>query len=306
MRQPRELAELLLGERGAHRRDDRLEARLPQRDHVGVALDDARAVAARDRGARLVEAVEQRALVEELRLGRVDVLRAQRVVLVQPPRLEADDAAARVGEREDEPALEVVAAALARQAGGAQLVGGEPLLRRLARERVAAEREAEPELAADLLAEAAPGEVVARERAGLRVPEVALVERGRLVEQRVEPVAPAPSRVVGRARVLVLRLDVEAVGEPLDRAGEVEALRVADERDRVAARAAAEAVVEALHRVDREARRALLVERAAAGHAPADLAQRRAVLDDRDEVGRLLDGLDGRVLEACHQSSRAA
>ena len=191
LRQPRQLAELLLGERRAHRRDDGLEARLAQRDHVGVALDHARAVAARDRGARHVETVEQRALVEELRLGRVHVLRPQRVVLVQPPRLEADDAAARVGEREDEPALEVVAAALARQAGRAQLLGVKPFSAALRDERVAAEREAEPELAADLLAQAAPREVVARQRAGLRVPEVALVERGRLVEQRVEPLPPA-------------------------------------------------------------------------------------------------------------------
>ena len=75
----------------------------------------------------------------------------QPVVLVQAPRLESEHAPTRVGEREQQAALEVVAAALARQSGGAQLVGREPLLDRLARQRVAAEREAEPELAADLL-----------------------------------------------------------------------------------------------------------------------------------------------------------
>ncbi len=130
LRQSSELAQLLLGERRAHRRDNRLEPRLPERDHIGVALDDAGPVLLRDRRAGLVEAVDDRALVEELRLGRVHVLRFQRVVLVQAPRLEADDTPARVGEREDEPALEVVVAALPRQPRRAQLVGGEALLQR--------------------------------------------------------------------------------------------------------------------------------------------------------------------------------
>ena len=44
LREPAELAELLLGERRAHAGDDRLEPGLAQRDHVGVALDDAGAV----------------------------------------------------------------------------------------------------------------------------------------------------------------------------------------------------------------------------------------------------------------------
>ena len=103
VRQARELLQLPLGERRPHRRDDRLEPGLAQREHVGVALDDDRALLLRDRGPRAVEAVEQVALAEELALGRVDVLRAQRVVLAQPPRLEAAHAAARVGEREEQP-----------------------------------------------------------------------------------------------------------------------------------------------------------------------------------------------------------
>ena len=50
LRQPPELAQLLLGQRRPHRGDDRLEAGLPQRDHVGVALDDRREVLLCDRG----------------------------------------------------------------------------------------------------------------------------------------------------------------------------------------------------------------------------------------------------------------
>ena len=70
---------------------------------------------------------------------------------MQPPRLEADDAAAGVGEREEQAALEVVVAACAGQARGVQLLGGEALLARLAREQAASGCEAEPKLAADLL-----------------------------------------------------------------------------------------------------------------------------------------------------------
>ena len=43
--------ELVLGQRRAHRRDDRLDPGLSQRDHVGVPLDDDRAVLLRDRRA---------------------------------------------------------------------------------------------------------------------------------------------------------------------------------------------------------------------------------------------------------------
>ena len=116
LRQAHELLQLLLGQRGSHRRDDRLEPGLPQRDHVGVPLDDERAILLRDRGAREMQPVEDRGLVEQLALGRVHVLAAQRIVLAQLARLEADDAPARIGEREHEPVREVVAAATARRA----------------------------------------------------------------------------------------------------------------------------------------------------------------------------------------------
>ena len=55
------------------------EPRLMEGEHVGVALDDDRAVLLRDRRPRPVEAVDERCLVEELALGRVHVLRLDRV-----------------------------------------------------------------------------------------------------------------------------------------------------------------------------------------------------------------------------------
>ena len=122
VRQPRELLQLPLGERRAHRRDDRLEPGLAQREHVGVALDDDRALLLRDRGARAVEPVEQVALAEELALGRVDVLRAQRVVLAQLARLEAAHPPARVGQREEQAPVEVVVAAPVDEPGRGELL----------------------------------------------------------------------------------------------------------------------------------------------------------------------------------------
>ena len=166
----------MLGERRAHRGDDRLEPRLPQRDHVGVALDDDRPVLLRDRGPGEVEAVEDVALLEQLALGRVDVLALERVVVVELAGLEPDHPAARVGEREHQPRREVVVAALVRQPGRTQLVGGEALLARLRGEALP-RREAEPELLRDLLAEPAAREVRAHGLPVGPLPEVALEER---------------------------------------------------------------------------------------------------------------------------------
>ena len=236
--------------------------------------------------------------------GELTYLPAERIVVVQLARLEADDPAARVGEREHQPLREVVVSARVREPGAAQLVGGEALLARLLREP-GARREAEAELAADLLAEAAALEVRAHRDAGRGLPEVALVERRGLVEHGVEPVAALARLLLLRRGLLVLERDAEPLRQPLDRAGEVEVLGLADERDHVAALAAAEAVVELVGRVDREARRPLLVERAAARVARAGLAQRRAAGDDLDHVGRRDDlSTDDSLIRATRAAQR--
>jgi len=110
----------------------------------------------------------------------------------------------------------------------------------------------------------------------------------------------AAGGVALRRGLLVLQRHSETLGQPLDRLREVELLRLADKADDVAPGAAAEAVVELVLRVDREARRPLVVERAEPGEAGAGLAQLRARLDDLDHVGRL-DGLaNGCVLDPRH------
>src|SRR6185437_3384875 len=185
------------------------------------------------------------------------------------------------------------------------LVGAEALFARFAGEQAPVGCEPEPELAAHRLAEAAAGEVVARERAGRRFPEQALVERGRLVEQVVQPPAAVAPRVLRRRGLVVLDRDAEAVGEPLHGACKVEPLRLLHEGEGIAALAAAKAVVVALHGVDGEAGRALLVERAPAGELAAGLPERRALLDHPHEVGRLPDGFEGRVRDPGHYNAAA-
>src|SRR5207247_5418401 len=92
----------------------------------------------------------------------------------------------------------------------------------------------EPRRSASLLAQPATREVVTGQRAGLRLPEVPLVERRGRVEQLEQPLAATPPRILPRRALLPLELDVEALGEPRHGVGEVEVLRLAHELDRVA------------------------------------------------------------------------
>jgi hypothetical protein len=253
----------------------------------------------------VVEPVEEVALAEEVSLGGVHVLPPEGVVLVQLPGLEAAHPTSDVGEREQQPTGEVVVAPPVDEPSAGELVPREAGLGGRAHERGSAGSETEPEVAGDLLSQPARGEVVASEGASLRLPEVALVERRGAVEQLEEALAPLARAVLLGRRLLVLERDAEAVGEPLDRPDEVEVLLFLDEGDRVSTLAAAEALEGAAVRRDAEARRLLLVEGAEADEAAPGLAQAGVGLDQRDDVRRLLDGLDGRVLDPRDQSLSA-
>ena len=69
---------LIGGERGAERRDGRLEARRRHGDHIDIALDRDHAPAVMRGLARRGDVVERRALVEERRLRRIEIFRLQR------------------------------------------------------------------------------------------------------------------------------------------------------------------------------------------------------------------------------------
>ena len=73
-RKPLEQAQLLLGQGGAHRGNNVFIARLVDGDHVQVAFHDDGLVGCPDGLARPVQPVEQAALAEERRLGRVHEL----------------------------------------------------------------------------------------------------------------------------------------------------------------------------------------------------------------------------------------
>ena len=191
----------------------------------------------------------------------------------QRARAEAEHVPLGVGQREHDPPAEAVqqAAALAPargQARGEQFgVGVAGAVRSADHAVPRARREADAELPQHVLLEPAPGEVVARRSRLVRLPEHAHVVGGRALEQCEQPLALGPALGVARVLGVALELDPGALGERLERGGEVQPLRLHRELEDVTARAAAEAVVELLDRIDAERRRALVVERAQPGHA---------------------------------------
>ena len=149
-------------------------------------------------------------------------------------------------------------------------------------------REPEPELARDLLAEAARREVLAHGLSGVRLPEDRSKNAAAWSSSAYSRSRRRRAASCSRRRLLVLERDAEALGEPLDRADEVEVLGLPDEADRVAALAAAEAVIELSTGLTEK----LGVRSSWNGQRPdvaaAVLAQRRVRRDDVDDVGRCL------------------
>ena len=104
---------------------------------------------------------------------------------------------------------------------------------------------------------------------------------------------------------LALELDPEALGEQLERALEVDALDLLDEREDVAGGIAAEAVIDLLLGVDAERGRALLVEGAAPlvarGPGAAQLGVRGDELDEVDGVADAVLGVGGIAGHCCQR-----
>ena len=226
--------------------------------------------------------VEQPPLVEERRIGRVEVLR--RHVGAHRPPAEGDDPAAQVADRKHDPVAEAVVGDLhvlardhepgllhhldAHALAGEMIAQGEALGRRItdaeAHLRVAAQR--------------APGEVVPRLR-----PEAAL-QRG-LEELRRH------LHDVVKALALHLLFPVLAgelgqghprfACEPLDGLGKGQPLGLHEEGEDVPVLSGGEAMVELLLVVHVEARRLLRVERRQPLPLPPRLLQPHALADDR-------------------------
>jgi len=255
-----------------------------------------------------VEAEEGLALVVKRRLGRVEVLR---LLVAEGAGAKTQRAPAVVGERKDDAVTEAVVDAAA--AAGDDEAGVEEFLRAealadggVAQLLPAGGRIAHAEAPADVGAETARVEVGARRGAAFALPKPTLIVDGRALEQVAETLAAPPLGLASGAGLFVLECDAVLVGEVFDRLGEIEPLLALHEGEQVAALAAAEAVVDLLDRVDRERRRLLFVERAAAHEVGARLLELRVVTDDLDEVGSrpyLVDALAG---DARHGQLRCA
>src|ERR1700719_3940172 len=134
-------------------------------------------------------------------------------------RAEAEDAAADVGEREGDARAEAVEDLAVGVAGGARgEQDGVP----------GAGGVADAELAQYLLAQPTRGQILARARGLARLPEGALVVGGGALEQAVA----AHALLLGLGVLgLAFELDTVALGEQLERALEVNALGLLDERE---------------------------------------------------------------------------
>ena len=195
--------ELLGGERGAERRDRRLEAGAHHGDHVDIAFDrDHRRALVRG-GARGGDVVERRALVEERRLRRVEVFRLR--VLLERAAAEGDDAAAQIGDRKHHAVAEAVVGhrdvvARDQQPRLDHVLDRYAFLAEMLLEREALGRRiAEAELELRRRIEPAVGEIAARLGAGARG-ERRLEEFRRQLDDVVERLAPLVARLRPRAR----------------------------------------------------------------------------------------------------------
>src|SRR6185312_10483495 len=102
-----QLADLLLGERGAHDPDGVADAGLVQGQYVGVALDEDHPARLGGGGPGQVDAEQDLALVVELAVGGVQVLGAA-LIFTHPPRAETVHAAAGVDGGEHDALAEAV------------------------------------------------------------------------------------------------------------------------------------------------------------------------------------------------------
>src|SRR5690625_1669676 len=231
-----------------------------QGDHVHVPFDDYRSPAVAQCTAGPVQAVKQPALVEDGGLGRVQVLRLS---FAQQASCEAHDPARGVMDREDDPATEAVVAAaplvLDDQPGLDEGVLTDlPACREPQQPIPAFRGEAETELL-DRLPAQSPPQQVTEGRASELGDEV-------LLGQLVHPVKVAAPVAGSRTR---FDFHADAVAEPYQGVEETEPFGLHDEIEDVAARLAAEAVVEAPFLVHVERRRLLVMERAQSLQAAA-------------------------------------
>src|SRR5439155_18772742 len=167
-----------------HGGDDVGETRLVAGDGVEVALDDHRRALLSDRRARLVEAVQRGALVEQRGLGGIDVLAL--LIRAHGPAAEGDRPATPIADRDHQSVTEPVpqpVLVLEDQPGRDALVLAETFLLQVGKEAAALVRGvADPEGVDRLLGDTALGQVLRHGLSPRRAPErLAEVEGSRVV-----------------------------------------------------------------------------------------------------------------------------
>ncbi len=278
-------AELVLGQRRAERRHRLAEARPVQGDHVDIAFNRDQAVVLVRGLAGLVEIVEHFALVEDRRLGRVEVFR--RHVRTERAAAKGDDAAALVADRKHDTVAETVIA------DGIVLVNDDEagLDHLLERHALAGELVAEPRPVIAGIADAefllhGGGEIAVGEIAAglgtMRRLQFGLEQFGGNFHDVIEACTDSITRHVSFGNDRHGKPGIG--GETLHRFRKAQALLLDEEGEDIAARLAAEAMIAALAVVGMEARRLLAMEGAAGpvialgglrlapvpGHMPAD------------------------------------
>ena len=156
--------ELRLGQRGAVGRDRLGDPGAVERDDVHIAFDHDQPVGLARRGPGAVDIVERAPLVEQDRLGRIEIFG---LAVAEDAPAKGDDAPALVADREHQPAAEAVVGLLIGLLGADQHAGVDELVLALRGERglqpvAAVGREAEPEAGDGGGVDAALGEVAAR------------------------------------------------------------------------------------------------------------------------------------------------
>ena len=267
---------------GTQRRDRLRHAVLEQRHHIHVALHHHQPFDLLVGLAHLPQAVQFATLVEQGRLGRIEVFGA--VVFFQHASTESDHPAAAVMDGEHHAVAELVidaATVVLRQHAGlvqqfrAAFVGAQRILQCGKSIR----RVADGELRTNRLVYTTAIQVGARGVAGLQLP---LEELRRGFQCGIHLAAVVV--VIAFDRVL-RHFHADALGQFVHRIQELQAVVVHQERDGGAVRATTEAVVELLGLRHGEGRRALVMERAACRIFLALAFQRHARADHLDNVG---------------------
>ena len=286
----RQHLDLLRGKRRAQRGDAVRDARLVGGDDVGVALHDDGLEVGGDGRLGPLEGEKVRLLVEDRRVGRVEVLG---LGVVEDTAAKTHGSAALVADEEHHAVVEAIGkravVATNGQVGVDHLARRKSKRRQMARQGPHARRIPQRPVLRDRRAEAAMPEIVARSGRGrsARAGELGVIELSRRLHDLIQAALLRRVGVALIARSVIGQHDACAVGQDAHGLGKLDVVALHHEVEAVAALAAAKALPEAPVRHHMKRRGLLVMEGAAAPHVMAALTQGHRFADKLHEVGRL-------------------